>query len=273
MENNYERRYLNTEIRNVEDRTIQGTAIVFASESRDMGFIETISPDAISQELIDSQDVVMLYNHNEDAGILARRNKGKGTLNVSVNERGVDFQFKARKGSSLSEEVLSAVNAGDLNACSFSFRIAENGDKWENRDGVYYRTINKIEVLRDLSIVSNPAYESTSCRSFEKFKEEQRDITIIVVEAPKEEPIVEDVPIVTDEPVTEDPQTSGTTEQDMLPTEDLPMSGSTMEEEGCSTDKEKRIEGEQIVTDEEKKRLELKSYYDDIDKLIKEINL
>lgn len=263
---NLERRYLTTEVRNIEDRTIQGTAIVFDSESRDMGFIETINPNAISQDLIDSQDIVFLYNHNEDAGILARRNKGKGTLNVSVNERGVDFQFKARQGSPLAEEVLSAVNTGDLNACSFSFRIAEGGDKWENRNGVYYRTINKIDVLRDLSVVSNPAYQETSCRSFEKFKEEERDmminVNVEVVKVEEPEPIVEDV----------QPQ-----EQDMLPT-DEPMSGTTTtEEKGCDTDEEERVEPveEQPVVDEEeeKKKLELKSYYEDLDNLLKEINI
>lgn len=258
MENNLERRYLNTEIRNIEDRTIQGTAIVFNSESRDMGFIETISPDAISQDVIDTQDVVMLYNHDENQGILARRNRGKGTLGISINERGVDFNFKARKGSPLAEEVLSAVNAGDLSACSFAFRVSEGGDTWENRDGQYYRTINKIDVLRDLSIVSNPAYEETSCRSFEKFKEELE----------KRDTIVNVVVEVIEEPVSGDTVQSDSAEPK--------MSGDTMmEDDGCKTKKpEERDEVVVVepvvetISDEE-----LKSYYDDIDKLIKEINL
>ena len=168
MENNFEKRFI--ELREVNDRTITGQAIVFGSESKDLGgFTEIIEPTAIDDTLINNSDIVMLYNHNEDDGILARSNKGKGTLKISIREDGVDFSFKA-KNTAKGDEVLESVKNGDLSACSFAFRVASGGDKFEKRsDGSYLRTIKKIELLRDFSIVSNPAYEKTSVRSFDEF--------------------------------------------------------------------------------------------------------
>lgn len=261
MENNFEKRFI--EIRADGSRRITGQAIVFNSESRDMGFIETISPEAVTPELINTSDIVMLYNHNENTGVLARSNKGKGTLRISQDNTGVNFEFFARR-TALGDEILSAVQEGDLSACSFAFRVADGGDKWENRNGVYYRTINKIEMLRDFSIVSNPAYEDTSCsvRSFEKFKEEeklkelkeqeQRDVTVIVVEGEKkeEEPVAEEVPV----------------ETDALP-EEKKEEAKEEEKEPELTDEEKQ----KLLEEEEKKKQEMKSFYDKWDDIVNKL--
>ena len=65
----------------IDTRTIKGTAIVFNSPSQllneqGISFIETITPEAITPELIAKSDIVMLYNHKQDAGILARSKNG-----------------------------------------------------------------------------------------------------------------------------------------------------------------------------------------------------
>jgi len=39
----------------------------------------------------------MLYNHNEDAGVLARCKNGKGSLRFNVDERGEILNLKQRK--------------------------------------------------------------------------------------------------------------------------------------------------------------------------------
>jgi uncharacterized protein len=155
-----------TEVRaDQESRMIQGQAIVFESESEDLGFTEVLHRGSITQELIDSCDVVMLYNHSEANGILARRNQGKGTLDISVDDNGVNFSFRAKK-TNLGEEVLQSVMAGDLSGCSFAFRLDENdttAQKWSKRsDGKYFREIFKVAEVRDLSIVTVPAYAETS---------------------------------------------------------------------------------------------------------------
>ena len=47
-------------------RTIQGYAVVFNSESEDMGFIEIIHPEAITEDTIKNSDVFALFNHSDD---------------------------------------------------------------------------------------------------------------------------------------------------------------------------------------------------------------
>jgi HK97 family phage prohead protease len=151
-------------ITDVNSRTIKGTAVVFNVKSVDLGgFQEIVLPEAITQELIDRSDIVMLFNHNGMMVPLARSRNGKGSLMVTVTDTGVDFEFEA-KNTALGTEVLEAIKAGDLSACSFAFRVAENGCKWVKvTNEMYLRTISEIDLIKDLSIVIDPAYTETSC--------------------------------------------------------------------------------------------------------------
>jgi HK97 family phage prohead protease len=156
-----------TELRAITEpssRTIKGTAIVFNTESVDLGgFKEIILPGAITQELINRSDVVMQYQHNGMNVPLARSKNGVGTLKITVTETGVDFEFEA-KDTALGNEVLAAIKVGDLSACSFMFRVAENGCVWlKVTNEMYLRTISGIDLIKDLSIVIDPAYVETNC--------------------------------------------------------------------------------------------------------------
>lgn len=166
------------EIRNLEEirvsdtsRLVSGYALVFNSQSEDLGFYETILPDAISDEVIKSSDVFAVMNHDNSRGILARSRKGKGSLKLSIDDRGLKYEFEAPK-TSLGDELLEMLRRGDINQSSFAFSISEGGDSWEKRGDSYYRTIKKINRLYDVSPVLTPAYSETSvsCRSFEEFK-------------------------------------------------------------------------------------------------------
>lgn len=166
---NKEIRYFN-EIRAIEDsesRKVEGYAIVFNSESEDLGFIETIEPSAITDEVIAKSDVFALMNHDNNRGILARSRKGKGSLSLTIDERGLKYSFEAPR-TALGNELLEMLRRGDITSSSFAFTVAEHGDTWEKRDGRYYRTIKKIDRLFDVSPVYNPAYSETTvaCRSF-----------------------------------------------------------------------------------------------------------
>jgi hypothetical protein len=152
-----------------DSREIQGTAIVFNSPSELLGtqtgkqFRETIKSTAISDELLRNSDIMMLYNHSDSQGILARSKKGKGSLMMTKDEKGVHFKFMAKR-TALGEEVLQAVRAGDLSGASFAMHVIPDGknDTWtRGTDGNYNREINSISALYDLSIVGQPAYEST----------------------------------------------------------------------------------------------------------------
>ena len=156
---------------NNNDRTIQGTAIVFNSLSVDLGgFKELIKPSAVTNQLIADSDILFLFNHEDERVPLARSKRGSGTLSISITSTGVDFSFQA-KDTAAGNEILAAVRSGDITSCSFAFRVADNGESWESLpDGSYLRTITAFESLHDFSLVNSPAYEMTSCRSLEKFK-------------------------------------------------------------------------------------------------------
>ena len=165
----------NLELRQEGDsRRIEGRAIVFDSPSVDMGFTEIIKRGAITQELLDSSDIFLNFNH-DDSRILGRSNCGKGSLNVELREDCVYFSIEAPE-TSLGDEVLAYLKRGDVNKCSFCFWMSGNDEDetWsKSEDGTITRTINHIAGLHDLSIVWNPAYEQTtvSARSLEKLNE------------------------------------------------------------------------------------------------------
>ena len=178
--NNIEKRFIETEIRaDKESRIIEGYAIKFNTESRNLGgFTEIIKPDAISEELIKRSDIKLVFNHNENLGILGRSKKGKGTLNILKDEEGVYFRAEL-PDTQLGNDILTSVNRGDLDSCSFKFAIKEDGRTWE-KDGSNWRCyVNKIEDLMDFSVVVNPAYEDAklvskrSLDEFEKIKLEE----------------------------------------------------------------------------------------------------
>lgn len=156
---------------NNESRKVEGYALVFNTESEDLGFYETISPEAITEETIRKSDVMCLLDHTKDRGILARSRYGKGSLKLSIDEKGLKYEFDAPR-TSLGDELLEMLRRGDINQSSFAFTVASGGDKWEKKDGKYFRTITKIERLYDVSPVYTPAYSSTSvgCRNFDDFK-------------------------------------------------------------------------------------------------------
>lgn len=170
---NKEIRYFN-EIRTIEDsesRKVEGYALVFNSQSEDLGFYETIEPSAIDDDVILQSDVVALLNHDDKRGILARSRKGKGSLKLSIDDRGLKYEFDAPH-TALGDELLEMLKRGDINQSSFAFTVANGGDTWEKREGKYYRTIKKIDRLFDVSAVLTPAYSSTTvqCRNFEEIQ-------------------------------------------------------------------------------------------------------
>lgn len=144
-----------------ESRRVEGTGVVFNSESVDLGgFTEIIAPTAISEETLRNSDILFLLDHNRERGVLARSKNGSGSLEVNVDESGVHYAFDAPH-TALGDEILEGLRRGDINKCSFAFTVSE--DKWTKRDdGSILRTIEKIDRMFDLSIVYDPAYEQTN---------------------------------------------------------------------------------------------------------------
>lgn len=156
----------NIEVRSVDapdSRLVEGYAVVFESESQDLGFIETIKRGAITQELVDSCDVFAKFNHEDDK-VLARSNNGKGSLRLIVDDYGLKYEFEA-PNTDLGNTLLENIKRGEIYQSSFAFALSPNdksAQKWEKRNGILYRTINKIAYIFDVSPVFQPAYLSTT---------------------------------------------------------------------------------------------------------------
>lgn len=143
-----------------ESREVSGYAIVFNSDSNDLGgFIERINPDAL-EGVVEKSDVLCLLNHNEDKGVLARSKYGEGSLRLEIDEIGLKYTFEA-PNTALGDELLEGLRRGDINTSSFAFTVGS--DNWSKReDGTYLRTINSISELFDVSPVYRAAYDATS---------------------------------------------------------------------------------------------------------------
>lgn len=163
-DNNIEIRATNsTPVVSQDSRTVEGYAVVFNSQSEDLGFYETINPAAITEEVLMRSDVFCLFNHDQDK-VLARSKYGTGSLQLQLDERGLKYSFTA-PNTDLGDELLEYLRRGDIDSSSFAFTVStdEGSEVWTTgTDGRQYREILKIEELHDVSPVWNPAYTSTS---------------------------------------------------------------------------------------------------------------
>lgn len=189
----------NLELREVgEDKEIhlQGYALTFDTISEDLGFRETIRKGALDNTNMDN--VVLNFNHDMDKP-LARNKKssGKGSLTLKIDDKGLFFDA-IPTDTSYARDLLENMKEGLIGKCSFAFSLDYNDpdtQAWDWDDGTRgydFRTINKIKELHDVSIVTNPAYESTSCTSYTRAKEqaeeelrkdkEQRELELLKLE-------------------------------------------------------------------------------------------
>ena len=157
-----------------ESRSITGTAIVFNAESEvldDWGyrFREVIKPEACTMEFLNSQDIKMNMLHDRDL-TLARCNKGTGSLRLSVDDKGVNFEFEAPK-CDIGDRCLEMVRRGDYSGCSFEF-WPEDYDVEEREGGKDVKiTHKKFRALTALTIGMDPAYKQTSVNARELYDE------------------------------------------------------------------------------------------------------
>ena len=160
-----------------EKRThIQGYALTFDQMSEDLGFREIISRGALNNT--DFSDVVLNFNHNNNK-ILARNNKkeGPGTLSLTVDEKGLFFDA-IPTDTSYARDLIANMESGIVGKCSFIFRVdwsdndAQTWDWDDGKRGFDLRTIHKIAKVFDVSIVTSPAYESTSSTIYQRSKDE-----------------------------------------------------------------------------------------------------
>ena len=160
-----EYRSFRIEKREQGSRTVSGYGSVFNSQSEDLGFIETIAPNAITEETIKRSDVFATLNHDMDK-ILARCKYGSGSLELKCDDKGLYYRFDA-PNTDLGDELLEHLNRGEIDSSSFAFTVKR--DEWKKGDdGKHYRTILEIDQLFDVSPVYCSAYPEAICQKRNK---------------------------------------------------------------------------------------------------------
>ena len=157
-----------------EQRTyLIGYAAKFGTDSLMLGdFIERIAPTAF--EIVeDGKDLDGnpletrgLFNHDPNH-LLGRY---PTTMKLKVDKIGLKYEImlpESQKG------LAESVARGDLKGSSFSFVVAEGGEKWTRDGGKSRRLVTKIKALLDCGPVTYPAYKDSSVavakRSYETF--------------------------------------------------------------------------------------------------------
>lgn len=156
-----------------ESRTIYGRAIVFNSESElldDFGtrFREVILPEAASMDFLMTQDIKMNMLHDRKQTV-ARWNKGKGSLRLSVDREGVSFEFEAPK-CDLGDRCLEMVRRGDYSGCSFEFYPDKYDVQERGKNNVLVKH-SRFAAICALTIGLDPAYRATSVNARELYEQ------------------------------------------------------------------------------------------------------
>ncbi|MCT0040321.1 HK97 family phage prohead protease [Weissella confusa] len=149
---------------------IAGYAIVWDTPSTNLPFTEVIKFGALDG--VDLSGVLALYNH-DFANVLGRVDAG--TLKLNVDDHGLHFVLDI-PDTTLGHDVYTNIKNGNLKGLSFRFTIANGGEQWKQINGQPTRVISKIATMREISLVSVPAYDDTSVevtRSFKEFTEAQ----------------------------------------------------------------------------------------------------
>ena len=147
----------------VSGRRVSGYAIIFDSPSEIL-FVsgrkcrEVIKRSAVDENLLRRSDIKCYVNHNPER-MVARSNKGKGSLMLSIDSKGLRFEFEAPHTAD-GDYLVEMIKRGDLTGCSFAFY--STGESWSKSNGMDIRTITKINRFDDVSIVTSPAYKSTT---------------------------------------------------------------------------------------------------------------
>ena len=173
----------------IEGRTIEGYAIVFNQRSEVMldwtdegirRFVEVVDPSAVDEALLLSSDIRALIEHNRER-LLARYNKGVGTLSLTIDEHGLRYSFDAPNTAD-GDYAVEMVGRGDISGSSFAFRAKDSDTEWAKEGSLWVRTIKSFSLLRDVTITTDPAYTQTevSVRSLDEMdkpiEEEKKDL-------------------------------------------------------------------------------------------------
>ncbi len=155
-----------------ESRTVEGYALKFGMRSVLLNdwwnsYYEILEPGCLTKETLDRQDIKLTMFHDRQL-ILARSNKGEGTLSYEVDEVGVKFWAEMPRTVD-GDKALELVQRGDIAGCSFCYSTdeddSENAVSYERikEDGgeLLLRHVKRIDKVYDFTLAADPAYEQT----------------------------------------------------------------------------------------------------------------
>lgn len=144
-----------------EKRKAVGYALLWNTPSDGLPFEEVIEQGAL-EGVIARSNIFALLDHDKSRGILARSKYGVGTLQLTIDDKGLRYEFEAPR-TSLGDELLEYLRRGEITESSFCFTVAADGETWEKKsDNTWKRTIHKFDELFDVSPVYDAAYSKTS---------------------------------------------------------------------------------------------------------------
>lgn len=154
-------------------KVISGYFSVFNSETELWpGAFESIDPGAFAETL--GNDIRALTNH--DTTLVLGRNKA-GTLKLEADSRGLWGEITINENDSDALNLYERVKRGDVDQCSFGFRIMEEETEWRD-DGTVKWTLKKVD-LHEVSVCTFPAYEDTGVQArheeVEQYREKQKE--------------------------------------------------------------------------------------------------
>jgi HK97 family phage prohead protease len=155
-----ERITMTAEVRAVDTKDgslkIGGYAATFNAEATGLNFREVIAPGAFTRALASQDPVFLLVNHDMEGIPLASTQSG--TLNLRQDNTGLYMEATLDPANPKAQELSSALRRGDMDKMSFAFTVSADG---QTKDAGL-RTLTDIERLYEVSVVTLPAYDSTS---------------------------------------------------------------------------------------------------------------
>lgn len=159
-----------------ESRTVEGYALKFGVRSRLLCdwwdyYYEVLEPGCLTRETLDRCDIKLTMFHDRQL-ILARSNKGAGTLSYEVDSTGVRFWAEMPRTVD-GDKALELVQRGDIAGCSFCYSTdeadSENAVSYERLqekadDGgdILLRHVKRIDNIYDFTLAADPAFEQTT---------------------------------------------------------------------------------------------------------------
>jgi HK97 family phage prohead protease len=135
---------------------IGGYAATFNNEASGLNFREVIAPGAFTRALASADPVFLLVNHDMEGIPLASTQSG--TLTLRQDGTGLYMEATLDPANPKAQELSSALRRGDMDKMSFAFTVSPDG---QTKDAGL-RTLTDIERLYEVSVVTLPAYDSTS---------------------------------------------------------------------------------------------------------------